>query len=169
MKIQLDSSALTALVASSGTDFTLELQRAVVAEVGRKTFLRDLGEILKLVEPALVMELVNASKTDKVISKAFEEALQKAVAVYSNQYPSGWKLTGAQKKLIETEVDAQISAHRARIVASATDRVDDAVKAYIDRFDERLPALLNAKVNQHLQLRIDQGVADRLAALKAAI
>lgn len=169
MKIQLDSAALTALI-SDDPIVKLELQRAVVAEVGRKTFLRDLGEILPLVEASLVKELVAAAKLDKEMMHKFEEALRGAIIKYEN---SGWSsratLTAEQKSLIQGAVDTAIGNHRQSLMARLEERLEEVVKPYIDRFEERLPVLLDECIDRAIQSRIDQGVSDRLALLKAAI
>lgn len=169
MKLQLDSTALSALVAADPS-FTLELQRAVVAEVGRKTFLRDLGDILPLVNSALVKELVQAAKTDGEMSKAFEDALKGAISKYEQ---NGWNqravLKPEQKALIEGAVSRAVDQHRELAMASVKERLDETIKAYTDRFEAELPDLLDRRINRHVQARIDAGVVERLNAVKNAI
>lgn len=169
MKIQLDSTALAALVAADPA-FTLELQRAVVAEVGRKTFLRDLGDILPLVNSALVKELVQAAKTDGEMSKAFEAALNGAITKYEQ---NGWNQRAAlkddQKKLITEAVDRAVAEQREQSVSRAKAALEETVNAYIKRFEDELPGVLERRIDRHVQARIDAGVVERLNALKNAL
>lgn len=167
INIKLDTHAVRALIGDD-EGVKLELQRAVIAEIARKVVFKDAGDLLQLIQPVMMKELLAAIQQDAAMSKLFEDKVSASLVKWES---AGWNqkatLKADQKVLVERAVSEAIETHRAKATASAVERYEELVEAHAKAFEARIDAKLERAIDMRVQERIDRGVAERIAALKA--
>jgi len=171
--IRLDAQALSSLVAND-PDFRLELQRAVVAEVVRKIVFKDMPDALQTIAPKLAGEVISGLRDDAHMSAKLQKEVGEAFKVWKSTSAS-WSHTG--KYVLSAEMQKQVSE-------AVTDLKREAVGAAETAFNAELAIALEARkadylayvdrkmnevVGKAIAAKIEAGVAERLAAIKAGL
>lgn len=166
--LRLDVPAVRNLI-ENDAEFSLELQRSVVAEVVRNVLLKDARQVLPLLQPAIYEELARTSNEDNWLRAALSKELEKlvtrvnaywqpkAVAKVTPEFQA--KIDGAVQPLIAGYIK-QISDASAAQLAAAAAKAADGMEALIDKRVARLTTEL-------IEREVDIKFRARLAALAA--
>ena len=169
--IRLDASALSALI-EADPDFKLELQRAVVAEVIKKVYLKDFKVVVEALAPQIVKDLIKESKADADVRREIEDRLKatvQSIRAGTYSYQTTRTLPAETKQLIAEQVTDLIKAEigeRVGTVESLSQRLMETLTARLEDTAERW---VGSQVDGQIKARIEAGVRDRIAAITSGL
>ena len=159
--MRLDRPAVAALI-ENDPEFKYELQRNVVAEVLKRFIDKDVIKIIVAAHPELMKEALDASAEAAEFDSRVTKALNSRIAVKPPGYAYTFKLTPEFQKLIDDEVDRQLTLGLNALVKARVDEVMAGVT------DERIQKLVDYRINVDFDKKVTAKVAERMAAVAAA-
>lgn len=165
--ITLDRRAMHALI-DSDPDFTLSLKGAVLTEIARKFFEKDVRRIIAAAEPEMFAKALAALQKDADVAELVRRALTQAVI----ERPSGpWSnntLTAEMRDAVAREVARVQDAAAAKAVADVGRQIEARVLARLAELntDERIEKRVERLTEDHINKRVDERFRQRLADLQ---
>lgn len=160
MKIQLDATALEALI-KSDPNFEVELRRAVVVQAARRTFLSDAASMAELIQPELFKETVQAIREDDEMTRRFEELLRNELQTRSN-WSGRPTLSPEQLKIVAGAVNDFLSRNRDEMIR-------EAYATFIKDIDEKIKKIVEVHVPVDINQIVERQVKARIQQLKDSL
>lgn len=159
MRLQLDTPAVRRLL-EDNPEMKLELTRACVAEVVKQTVAKDMGTVMKAIEPAVYAQLVERRQELGWLREKMDNALREMMQPEYCGVPLRLKPNIAAK--LEEAIAGEQSAIVARAASGLIRAVQEAVEARaaeIESVVERLVAhiqekMIAAEVDRRLQAKM---------------
>lgn len=173
IEIKLDRPALLALIKDDET-FKLSLSDAVVSEVMRKVFEKDMARLVKEAEPELFKRVVEVLQADADMEDRIKRALdQQLVVRQSWQNPP--PMSPALKKIFDDAVANAIPALERKVATildeKVTSRALEIVEAKLadDDLDARIAKRADRLTNEEIDRRVAAAVQAKVAKLNEAL
>lgn len=159
--IKIDASALAAPI-EADPEFIFELQRTVILEVGRKVFLKDIGEVGAKLIPEDWGKVMAEAQMDGSMARAFSKALEERFEHWNRYSSTAPKLNTEQLNAIRKTVDDLMANERQKAV-------DLAYEQFSADLDAKIASAMDGRIDYFVQQRIDAWIKARLDQLKASI
>tara|TARA_R110000744_G_scaffold351397_1_gene457222 strand:- start:235 stop:744 length:510 start_codon:yes stop_codon:yes gene_type:complete len=154
MKMQLDGKAVKQLI-SDNPDFELELQRCVVAEVIRRTLLKDARDVVERLAPEAMADLLaETTVRDEIVEKFSKEV--------DGLVEGGWRYSNVKAKLkpdAEKRVRTEVDAHLNKFIKDMTLRRVDVFKDAEERALADLPGRVERYMDKCVSTYFERDVA----------
>jgi len=168
MKMQLDASAVRALI-EDDQGFEAELRRCVVAEIIRKSLLKDAKEIAALIAPDQMAEMVKETAIQSMVVEEFtkqtDQLTQGGYGGY-NAKPISLSIKG--KERVAKAVDQHISQSVSSIVGNREERFKELLKeaeeTFMDAVKGRVERYMDHAVKTYFERDVSAEVKRRIEA-----
>lgn len=160
MQIKLDAKAVRTLI-DDDEDFKLDLQRAVVAEIIKKSLFKDFNAILKYISPEDIAKIIDETETHSQIVKMTETCLNEI------SKPLYWgsrtrNMTSEKKKQIEDQVTEEVENWFNATVLKKIEIQKQEQEKFMMKIDEKVEKKLQDFMDQYFERSVNDEVERRL-------
>lgn len=166
MRITLDRPALKHLI-DADPEFHLELKRALLSEIARKTFEKDFDRVIQEMDKVLFAKAVEAYREDVILTERVQSALRRAMLNTS------WSSATLKPEVVKA-IEEVVNQHKKRAVMEASSEIshvfDAAVRENIEKrfVPEQLEERIDKRVDRLVEEEIDRRVKEKFAAKMTA-
>lgn len=169
--IKIDRPALHALIAND-PDTKLELTHAVVSEIVRKVFDKDIARLVREAEKPLFERALEALQKDKDVGDLLQKRMADMLITRSgyNYQPT----PAVAKMLAETQEEAlqnlrdTVGQLLNNFVTENAERIlNERLEA--DNIDERIAKRVDRLMTDEVNKRVDAALAEKMAAIRGVV
>lgn len=168
MIVRLNAKAISTLIEEQGEDVRVELTRAVVAEVARKTLAKDAGLILSLIAPEIRSSILKSHEETNWVRAELQKALD-SLLVPAGTTPFSYKPSAATKMKLDDAVRPVIEDYLREVRMAASARAEEVFEASKKELDERVQKRVDRLTDEYIEAEVRRRVKARMDAAVAGL